>query len=143
MDQNPQQPTSEAPPTSAADPMGAPMPANYPRPMGGMVSQDERTQAMLAWILSIPLGFISGLIFFLISKDKPFVYRHAAQALTLTLAVNIIMIVLVMTVVGIILAPFVGLFGLIICIMAALAANKGEEYNPPITSGLAKSMFKI
>jgi len=108
-----------------------------------MVSQDEKTQAMLMWILSIPLGFISGLIFMLVAKDKPFVYRHAVQALTFTLAINIVVVILIATVVGIIIFPFVGIFGLVICIIAALAANKGEEYNPPITSGLCKSMFKI
>ena len=108
-----------------------------------MVSQDEKTQAMLMWILSIPLGFISGLIFMLVAKDKPFVYRHAVEALTLTLAVNVIVVILIATVVGIIIAPFVGIFGLVICIMGALAANKGDEYNPPITAGLCKSMFKV
>lgn len=108
-----------------------------------MVSQEEKTQAMLVWLLSIIAGFIPSLIFYLIAKDKPFVYRHAGQALAFTLAVVVVDIVLFVTVVGALLVPLVGLFALIIIIMAAIAANKGDEYNPPLTSGLAKSMFHV
>jgi uncharacterized membrane protein len=115
---------------------------------GGMVSQDERSQAMLMWILCIVASFfglpwLPPLIFFLISKDKPFVYRHAAMALSLCLVAFVVCVILFVTVVGIILIPIVGIFELIICIMGAIAANKGDEYDPPLFAGLAKSMFKV
>lgn len=49
---------------------------------GGAVPQDEKTQAMLVWLLSIFIGFISPLIFMFVAKDKPFVYRNSMLCLT-------------------------------------------------------------
>ena len=107
------------------------------------------------WILSIPVGFISGLIFFLISKDKPYVYRQSALALTwciaafvLGVAIFIISIVLAVATAGIgaflmLLIYAIPIINLIICIMGAIAASKGEDFNPPVITGFAKSMFKV
>ncbi len=98
------------------------------------------------WILAIFIGFIGPLIFFIIAKDKPFVYRHSAQALALQIVVAvsyIVAMILMVVLIGLLLLPVVGLFHLIICIMGAMAANKGDEYDPPLTSALAKSLFKV
>ena len=47
---------------------------------------EERTQAVLMWVLYLVLGgWIAALIFYLISKEKPFVRHHSAEALNLTL----------------------------------------------------------
>jgi uncharacterized Tic20 family protein len=147
MDQNPQQP-NEMPPASAPGPSaGMPPTMNYPTSTGGgMVSQEEKTQAMLVWLLGIPIGFISPLIFYLISKDKPFVYRTAAQALAFHIAIFCALVLsgfLIVVLIGLFLYPLVLLFALIISIMGAIASNKGEEYIPPLTGGLAKAMFKV
>jgi uncharacterized membrane protein len=149
MDQNtPPQPSTDVPPASGGQPAGGMPPAsNYPRPVGGgMVSQEEKTQALLMWILGLPLGFISPLIFFLISKDKPFVYRHAAQALAFHLVIfcaAIVASMLLIVLIGLFLFPVIGIFALVITIMGAMAANRGEDYDPPLTSGLAKALFKV
>ena len=120
-----------------------------------MVSQDEKSQAMLMWILSIPIGFISGLIFFLIAKDKPYVYRQSALALTwciaafvLGFAIFILSILLALATAGIgaflmLLIYAIPLVNLILCIMGAVAASKGEDFNPPVITGFAKSIFKV
>lgn len=48
--------------------------------------QQDRTQALLMWILYLVLGgWIGALVFYLISKEKPFVRHHAAEALNLTI----------------------------------------------------------
>lgn len=129
--------------TQSAPPAASPATTTPAPTGGGMVSQEEKTQAMLVWVLTIFFGFVPGLIFYLISKEKPFVYRHAGQALAFTICVAIIDVVCFVTVVGIVLVPFVWLGALIVCIMAAMAANKGDDYNPPLTSGLAKSMLHV
>ena len=114
--------------------------------MSGMASQEEKGQATLVWVLSIFFGFIPSLIFFLIAKDKPFVHRHAAMALTVTIVCTIgwvIGIVLTAVLIGLLVLPVVGIYALVVCIMGAMAANKGEEYNPPIAAGMAKAMFGV
>jgi uncharacterized Tic20 family protein len=98
------------------------------------------------WILGIPIGFISPLIFYLIAKDKPFVYRQSAQALAFHIAIFCGFIVaglLMFVLIGFLLYPVVGIFALVISIMGAIAANKGEDYVPPLTGALAKAMFKV
>ncbi len=111
-----------------------------------MVSQDDKTQATLVWVLSIFFGFVPSLIFYLIAKDKPFVHRHAAECLALTIVTAVgyfASMILMAVLIGLLVLPVVGIFHLVICIMGAMAANKGEEYNPPIVAGLAKSMFHV
>jgi uncharacterized Tic20 family protein len=52
--------------------------------------EPERNQAVLMWILFIVLGgWIVALVFYLVSRDKPFVRHHAAEALNLTIVLLI------------------------------------------------------
>lgn len=125
-------------------------PSPYPRPtdvgspsMMGAPTAEEKTQATLVWVLTIFAGFIPGLIFFLIAKDKPFVYRNAAMSLTFAIVLTVLYIVLAITVVGLILIPVVMIIALVIPIMGAIAANKGEAFNPPILPGLTEKIFKV
>ncbi len=109
---------------------------------------EERTTAMLCWVLSLVAGFIPALIFFLTAKDKPFVYRNAAMVLTMTIAmipIYIIAIILAIVTMGLgaILMPIIGLLALILIIMGAIAANKGERFNPPVIGDLTQKIFKV
>lgn len=120
-----------------------------------MVSQDAKSQAMLMWILTIFFGFIPGLIFFLTAKDKPFTYRQSA--LSLTWSILFVVAYVALTIITIVLAAATmgigALFGLlifvlwalhlVICIMGAVASNKGDDFSPPVVTGLCKSMFKV
>lgn len=111
-----------------------------------MVSQEDKSQATLLWVLTIFFWFVPALIFFLTQKDKPFVYRQAALALTLEIVVAVIYAagaVLSVILIGFLLFPIAGIFHLVIGIMGAIAVNKGEDFNPPIITGLTKSLFKI
>lgn len=133
------EPTTTTPPTG---PYANPPLTTY-APGLGAASADDRNQAMLMWVLSIFFQFLAPLIFFLVTKDKPFVYRHAAMSLALCLVTAIVAIILFVTLVGILLIPLVGIFHLIICIMGAMAASRGEAYDPPMFAGMAKSLFKV
>ena len=122
---------------------GGPVP--FSGPANPSIPQDERTQALLVWILSLFIGFISPLIFFFIAKDKPFVFHHAAQALTLSIVLTVLYIVgfiLIFLVIGLLILPLVGLAGLVLVIMGAIAANAGSRFEPPVTGNLSKSWFK-
>lgn len=122
---------------------GGPVP--FSGPANASIPQDERTQALLVWILSIFIGFISPLIFYFIAKDKPFVFHHACQALTLSIVLfvlYIVCIILMVVLIGMLLIPLVMLYGLIMVIMGAIAANAGARFEPPVTGNLSKSWFK-
>lgn len=111
--------------------------------MGSGPSQEEKTQAMISWVLSILTGFVGPLIFFLIAGDKPFVKRHAAMALGLNIALFIVVVILIITVIGALLAPLVGLAALVFGIMGAMAANKGEKFDVPGVGPMIAKMFNV
>ena len=118
------------------------------------VSQDEKTHGLLSWVLMFVIGFVSPLIFLLIDKDKPFVYRHAAQGLSLV--ITLIPVYIVIIILGIILAMagplallIVPIYLVLACgviyivIMGAINANKGLPYDPPVSSQVCKAIFKV
>lgn len=118
-------------------------------------SQDEKTQALLSWVLMIVIGFISPLIFFLIGKDKPFLYRHAAQGLAfcITLIPIYIVIWVIVFILAMVFAPLailaipiylaIFVFVVYVVIMGAVNANKGLPFDPPVTSQVCKMLFKV
>lgn len=140
-------PTAPTPTYTAPD-MGGKLsggPVPFSGPANPAIPQDERTQALLVWVLSIFIGFISPLIFFFIAKDKPHVFHHACQALTLSIVLFVLYVVsaiLMVVLIGMLLLPLVGLYGLVMVIMGAIAANAGARFEPPVTGNLSKSWFK-
>lgn len=100
------------------------------------------------WILTIFFGFIPPLIFFFIAKDKPFTFKQSARALTweiLVLIAYVICFVATVVTLGIggLLYPVVWVINLVVCILASIAVNKAEDYEPPVATGLARSWFKV
>lgn len=96
---------------------------------------DENNLAMIAHILGIVIGFIGPLIIYLTAKDKPFAYSQSKEALNFQITVVIAWVacaVLSFIGIGFILYPAVWVVNLIFCIMAAMAASKGEAYKYPI-----------
>ncbi|WP_255322784.1 DUF4870 domain-containing protein [Lysobacter sp. K5869] len=112
------------------------------------ISQDEKTWGMLAHLstlvgLIIPLGTILGpLVVWLMKKDTmPFVADQGKEALNFNITVLIAMIVggiLTLVLIGLLVMAVVGIAWLVLTIMAALAANKGEAYRYPFTLRLVK-----
>jgi hypothetical protein len=125
----------------ASTPPQDPIPS--PMGLGSGPTQEQKTQAMLSWFLSLVAGFIPPLIFFVISTDKPYVKRHAAMCLGLQLVGTIIMFVLAITVVGMLLIPIVWIAMLVFVIMGGLAGNKGEDYDVPVVGKMISNLFKV
>ena len=119
------------------------------------VSQEEKTHALLSWVLMIVISIISPLIFLLIDKDKPFVYRHAAQGLAycITVVVAAIALWIVVFVLAMIFAPLalIGIpiwlaiiaLNIYVIVMGAINANKGLPFDPPVSTAVAKALFKV
>ncbi|MEG2942649.1 MAG: DUF4870 domain-containing protein, partial [Thermomonas sp.] len=110
----------------------------------GTAPADQRTMALVAHILGIFTWFIGPLIIWMINKDdssKSFVTDQAKEALNFQITIAIAMfvcIILSFVLIGMILAPIVGLLSLVFSIIAAVKANNGEAYRYPFTLRLIK-----
>ena len=107
-------------------------------------TQDDRSLAMLTHLSGILFGFIVPLIIWLINKDKTYkewLNQQAKEALNFQILVFIAIFassILVVILIGFLLLPVVGLANLILCIMAGMAANRGENYRYPFSLRLVK-----
>lgn len=111
-------------------------------PNTSSISSDERLWAMLSHILAILFYFWAPLIIWLVKKgDSPFVADQAKESLNFQITVFLVSIVcalLIFVIVGCFLLPAVAVANLVLCIMAGLAANKGEAYRYPFAIRLIK-----
>jgi hypothetical protein len=101
----------------------------------------ETTMAVLAHVLGIVIGFIGPLVIYLVGKDDQYGKEQAKEALNFQITVLIGLIIggiLTMVVIGIIVIWAIGIINLILCIMAAVAASKGEDYRYPFALRLVK-----
>lgn len=106
------------------------------------LSQESKNMAMLCHLLAIFTGFLGPLILWLIKKDQdPYVDSQGKEALNFQITVTIALFaagILSYICIGLILLPIIGICDLIFCIMACLAASKGENYRYPATLRLVK-----
>ncbi len=151
MTQDQPEPTygSPTPPPPPAVPPSAPA---YEPPAGAagygdsgattMSPADERLWGLLAhlsWIAGSIVGIspLGPLVVFLVFKDRsPFLRRHALEALNFWITVFIglaISLVLMLIIVGFVTFAVISVAALVLSIIAALAANRGEEYRYPFT----------
>lgn len=115
-----------------------------PPPVSAPAPAEQRTMALVAHLLGIFTWFLGPLIIWLINKDdssKSFVTDQAKEALNFQITVAIAMfvcIILTFVVIGVFLAPIVGLLSLVFSIIAAVKANNGEAYRYPFALRLIK-----
>lgn len=107
-------------------------------------SSEDRNLAMLTHLSGILLGFIVPLVIWLTNKDKPeksWLNEQAKEALNFQITVAIAYVasvILSVILIGIFLALAVGVGNLILCILAGVAVNKGENYRYPFALRLIK-----
>ncbi|MDI3322478.1 DUF4870 domain-containing protein [Pinibacter soli] len=102
-------------------------------------TQDEKTVAMLAHLLTFVASILAPLIIYLIKKDESqFVATHAKESLNFQITMVIACIVLAITIIGLFLIWIVGLFALVCVIVATIRANEGKIYRYPFTLRLIK-----
>lgn len=106
------------------------------------ISQDEKTMALLAHLGGIFFGFIPSLVIWLIKKDSsPFIADQAKEALNFQITLMfgfIISFILIFIVIGIFLIWALAIANLVLCIVAGIKANGGEEYRYPFAIRLIK-----
>lgn len=115
---------------------------NAPPPPGApVVDPNARTWGMISHLSAlagyvIPFGNIIGpLVVWQMKKTEiPFAADQAKEALNFNITLTILIVIclaLMCVVVGFFLLPVVGIGGLVLMILAAVAANKGEYYRYP------------
>ena len=137
---DPSQPAYGAP---GADQQGyAPAPPPAVQPMANMAGAgvaEDTSSAVIAQVLALFTGILGTGIFYAVSNDKsPFVRHHAAEALNFSITLTGAYLVTGITLIGLVLWPFLILWGIIMPIIAAMAANRGEWYKYPATLRLIK-----
>jgi uncharacterized membrane protein len=96
-------------------------------------------QANVAALLAYLVGFITGIIFFLIEKDNKFVRFHAMQSIVVFGSLFVLQMVLMfIPVIGWMIAPLIGILGLILWIILMIKAYQGELFKLPIAGDIAE-----
>lgn len=105
-------------------------------------SQDAKNLAMLCHLLGLLTNFLGPLILWIIKKDEDeFVDEQGKEALNFQITIMIALTVAGVTAcigIGFIVAAIAGVADLVFCIMACLAASKGEHYRYPVAIRLIK-----
>ena len=99
----------------------------------------------IAGLLSYLVGWITGLIFFLIEQKDEFVRFHAMQSIIVFGAITVVQIVLgilsIIPVAGIIFAIIgyiVWLFAVVLWIVLMVKAYQGERFKLPVSGDMAE-----
>lgn len=104
-------------------------------PVAKTPSTDDRNLAMLAHLLGIVSGFVGALIIWLIKKDQSgYVDEQGKEALNFQITMLLAYVVswiLMFVLIGMLLMPLLLIANLVFCILAAVAASKGEHYKYP------------
>ena len=96
-------------------------------------------QPNVAALLSYLLGFITGIIFFLIEKDNKFVRFHAMQSIVTFGFLFVLQMVLPMIpFFGWILIPFVAVLNLVLWILLMIKSYQGQMFKLPVVGDVAE-----
>lgn len=142
-------PSCGAPQSSAAAGSTAP---GISSPPASAVT-DAGLQENVAGLLCYALGWITGLIFFLIDK-RPFVRFHAKQSIVVFGALNILHFAVAMIFgvgflvgglgaasIGLLLSRLISLVTFVLWIVLMLKAYQGQKFRVPLAADLAESIF--
>jgi len=105
------------------------------------VTQDSKNMALLSWIGTFFLGFIPGLILYLIKTDDAYVQDQSKESLNWSITVMIAYaaaFILSFIAIGVVLFPVIGLCHLVFCIMGAVSTSKGNRFRVPFAIRLIK-----
>ena len=92
--------------------------------------------------LSYLMFWISGLFFLLYEKNNKFVRFHAMQSVVLFGGATILHLVLMFTIVGLFLIPFLLIVEFVVWILLMWKAFNGEEYKIPFVGDFAEKQLR-
>jgi len=133
-------PIPQVPPPMPSGMAYMPMHGQMPPPM--MVTEEEKTLAMLCHLLAIFTGFLGPLVLWLVKKDQsPYIDHHGREALNFQITLLLAMLalgsatfILMFVFIGILLVPVmmvVAILAMVAEIIAAIAAQNGVWHRYP------------
>jgi uncharacterized protein len=138
-------PTDGVPPVPPVPPPPAPQygaapgytaPQYAAAPPAPLSDSDQRLWATLAHIGPIILSFIAPLVIWLVYRERGrYVEDQSKEALNfqITLAIAyVVSSILIFVIIGLVMLAVAWIGSLVLMIMAAIAANKGEAYRYPL-----------
>jgi|YelNatPaOPRAMG01_1025707.scaffolds.fasta_scaffold03589_21 uncharacterized membrane protein len=100
---------------------------------------EENIEGALCYVL----GWISGIILFLLEKESKFVRFHALQSIITFLGLTIASIFFsIIPFFGWVISSLIGLLGFALWIVLMIKAYQGEMYTLPIAGDIAKQYLK-
>lgn len=106
------------------------------------VTQNEKTMAMLMWILTFFTGFVGPLIVWLIKKDESaYLNQQGKNYLNYMISYSLYGIgalILTMVFIGYLLLFVLSIVCIVYSILAIISVNKGEDYVVPFTIEIIK-----
>lgn len=100
------------------------------------VSSNDKNLVVLTHLSGILFYFIPSLIVWLLKKDNAYVSEQAREALNFQITILIacvISYILVFVLIGLLFLGIIWIANIVLCILAAVAASKGESYRYPFT----------
>jgi len=98
---------------------------------------DENIASALTYVL----GFLTGIVFFLVEKENKTVRFHAMQSIITFICLFIVSVVLSFIPFINLLSPLVGLVGLILWLVLMLKAYQGEKFKLPVIGDIAEGQI--
>ena len=96
---------------------------------------DENIEGALCYLL----GWVTGLIFYLLEKNNKFVKFHAMQSIILFLGVTVVVVIFMwIPFFGWIIDSLIGLLAAILWIVLMIKAYQGEKFKLPIVGDIAE-----
>lgn len=111
-----------------------------------MANDTTGLQENVAGALSYLFGWITGIIFYLLEPDRPFVRFHAVQSIIVFGALSVLGIVFSIFsaipglgwILTFLLWPIVGLAGFILWLVLIIKAYRGERFKLPVIDGMVE-----
>ena len=95
---------------------------------------DKNVAAGLCYVL----GWVTGLIFFLIEKEDQDIRFHAMQSIIVFAGLSIVNMVLAATIFLAVLIPIVGIVMFVLWLLLVIKGFQGEKFKLPIAGDLAE-----
>ena len=123
-------------------PSGPGAPSPYPHHPTALSASEERTWALVSHVgcfigAAVAMAFIVPLVIMLTKgKESDFVRRHAVESLNFqisTLIYAAVCAVLALVVIGLFMLLALGIFYVVVVILATVKAGNGEEYRYPLS----------
>ena len=103
------------------------------------MGMEQNVEGLLCYVL----GWVTGIIFFIMEKDNKFVRFHAMQSIILFGAITVIDIVLsFIPVIGWIFSALIGILAFVLWIVLMMKAYQGQMYKLPVIGDIAEKNSK-